>query len=573
MKDSSISCSVRISNTIDESVTITDSNGKTYHQAYGVVYSDTNSFSDDINTVLELSVSSTESKSLSYSESDTVSKSAERVLSYTKSKGKSVTDSSEDTHTDTHESSYAYTESEEHSHARSDGGEVVDETNWSKSEEISHVEEYSRMERKDYENAKSKVKRNDVVSLCKRGGICIPCDVVDTVTNVVGTAANIGLQIQSNNLQKESNDIARNSTEAAYIANDIARNSTEAAFIANNIASNANEIAKDANAASWKANNLTLQSIESQEDIARKDRELQRELNELNAQQELAIAFAGTRTTSDSYSTVKSEGGSHSQSENWSDTYTDSTGISNTWTTSDGYSDSHTQGHSETTTEESTRSDSISHLLTNTFTKDKGWSFESSNTNSASNSYSYGKSNTISHTNDISIDQSIEVSAERSYQKSVSRSNTEEHSKTLEFHIPDNGCYNLTAVPLFRSEVNIWAYFAKTPIECNKEQIDPVIIDNNYQNRNYIPDNGMPKNTLISGQVLNKGNKIKSRNGKYYFGLLDDTGELALCKGEFKKENIVWSNGIDFLKDDKYNLKFKVNYNGHLVVTAKNIFS
>ncbi|ORX34337.1 hypothetical protein BCR36DRAFT_417231 [Piromyces finnis] len=206
MRDSSISCSVRVSNTIDESVTITDSNGKTYHQAYGVVYSDINLFSDDINTVLELSVSSTES----------------------------------------------------------------------------------------------------------------------------------------------------------------------------------------------------------------------------------------IRTTSDSYSTVKSEGESHSQSENWSDTYTDSTGINNTWTTSDGYSDSHTQGHSETTTEEN-----------------KGWSFESSNTNSASNSYSYGKSNTISHTNDISTDQSIEVSAERLYQKSVSRSNTKEHNKTLEFHIPDNDCYNLTPVPLFRSESTV----------------------------------------------------------------------------------------------------------------------
>eukprot|EP00833_Pecoramyces_ruminatium_P006812 jgi/Orpsp1_1/1180844/evm.model.c7180000074843.1 len=98
MKDSSISCSVRISNTIDESV--------------------------------KLSTSSSDSKSLSFSESGTFSNSSERILTYTEGKVTSVTDSDEDTHSDTHESSYAYTESEEHSHARTDGGEIVDETNW-----------------------------------------------------------------------------------------------------------------------------------------------------------------------------------------------------------------------------------------------------------------------------------------------------------------------------------------------------------------------------------------------------------------------------------------------------------
>jgi len=57
----------------------------------------------------------------------------------------SSTDSYDYTHSDNHEDSYTYTLSEENSHSRSDGGEIVDETNWSKYTESSHSEEYSRM--------------------------------------------------------------------------------------------------------------------------------------------------------------------------------------------------------------------------------------------------------------------------------------------------------------------------------------------------------------------------------------------------------------------------------------------
>ncbi|ORX52603.1 hypothetical protein BCR36DRAFT_369398 [Piromyces finnis] len=68
-----------------------------------------------------------------------------------------------------------------------------------------------------------------------------------------------------------------------------------------------------------------------------------------------------------------------------------------------------------------------------------------------SNNYSYGKSSTISQTNDISMNQSIEVSAEKLYQKSEAKNIV----KLLNFIFQDNSCYNLIAVPLFRSEVNI----------------------------------------------------------------------------------------------------------------------
>jgi len=56
MKGASISCSIRVSNTVEDSVTISDTSGNTYHQSYGIVSSDTNFFSDGINTILEASV-------------------------------------------------------------------------------------------------------------------------------------------------------------------------------------------------------------------------------------------------------------------------------------------------------------------------------------------------------------------------------------------------------------------------------------------------------------------------------------------------------------------------------------
>ncbi|OUM66534.1 hypothetical protein PIROE2DRAFT_6269 [Piromyces sp. E2] len=160
----------------------------------------------------------------------------------------STMDSTKDTHVDTHKSSYAYTESEEHSHSRSDGGEIVDETNL-------------EMDRNDYENAESKHKR-DLNTLFKRkGGLCIPCDVVDTITNVIINGAN-NIARDVNNIANEANNIARDANNIANESNNIARDANKAAWAAN-------DIAKDANAASCKVTNLTLQSIQSEEEIAR----------------------------------------------------------------------------------------------------------------------------------------------------------------------------------------------------------------------------------------------------------------------------------------------------------------
>eukprot|EP00833_Pecoramyces_ruminatium_P013895 jgi/Orpsp1_1/1187927/evm.model.d7180000061214.1 len=128
MKDSSISCSVKISNT-------------TYESYYFRI----------------LSTSSSDSKSLSFSESGTFSNSSERILTNTEGKVTFVIDSDEDTHSDTHESSYASRESEEHSHAMQElmVVKLLMKLTGVKSEETTHIDEYSQKDINNYRKAKS----------------------------------------------------------------------------------------------------------------------------------------------------------------------------------------------------------------------------------------------------------------------------------------------------------------------------------------------------------------------------------------------------------------------------------
>ena len=588
MKGATISCGIRISKSVEDSISISDTNGNTYHKAYGIVTSNTNSYTDDINTILELSLSSTDSNSLSESESNSVSNAAERTISYSISNSESVTDDTSNTHSTSHDESYAHTISEEQTHSRTDGGETVNETNWSKSEEVSHTDEYSRMDLNDYNKAKNSHKKRNLTHLNKRF-LGIGTDEVEAGCEVANTAINAaGLeeQIRANEIAKDANKIAEDANKKAEDANNIARD-------ANDIAGTSNDIARN-------ANDISSRSIDSQEKIAAEDSALQRELNKLQLDQELNIALAGTRSTSDTHTTGRTWGGIKSESKNWSDTYTTTSGVSDTWTTSNGYSDAFTVGHSETSTEETSQSDSISNSLTNSYTKDRNWSNEKSKTTSSSNSYSFGKSNSISHTNDISMDEAIDRSVEHTYTKSQTNSTTIEFTKNLEWPIAENGCFNLTVDPRFLSEVNIWAcgnYNEETDksyvtfqksihtikylgniqsiIECNNPNNDLHMDSINIEDNNFIRKvitikEGINKNSLLSGEVLNKGECISSPNGKWHFGLLNN-GELALCQGEFKESNIRWSNKIDYI--DKYNPKFFIANNGHLVITAKNIFA
>jgi hypothetical protein len=153
---STIMCSIAISSSIEDCNTITRTKEESFHKAYGTVYSEGDSVSQEINQTMDLSLSLSDSKSISTSKNEGYSNALEHVYTIVNSNSKADSTSVEDTHTITHEESYSYTESEEHSHTRTEGGEVTDEINWSDTHEESKTEEYSRMEMSDFDAAKKK---------------------------------------------------------------------------------------------------------------------------------------------------------------------------------------------------------------------------------------------------------------------------------------------------------------------------------------------------------------------------------------------------------------------------------
>eukprot|EP00833_Pecoramyces_ruminatium_P015059 jgi/Orpsp1_1/1189091/evm.model.d7180000069441.1 len=652
--DGSLSCSVKISKTIEQSVTITDSSGVSYHNAYGRVVSEGSSLTEDINNVIELSSALTDSKSISCSTSKGDSTALESVYSIVRSQSIADTQSKEKTHTNTHDDSYAHTENEEHSHTRTKGGEHVDTHNWSESQELSHNEEYSRMDLNDYKKTKNlkpgKRSENFYLQEYEMPQKRAILSVLSGVAGIASTVANTYFQYESNQIAKKGNEIAEESNNIARDANNIAKDANRAAFDANDIAKDANraafdanDIAKDANKIAERANNIAADANRAAyqaNDIARDANKVAREANDIardanaiaswsahaeieesrknresseriayeNSRQELRIAAAGTRSSSDTISSTKSNEKGRSDSTNWSDAYTNTSGTSNSWTTSNGYSDAYTMGHSETSSKELSESDSSSKMYTTTFNEESGWVNEYASTLTSSNSYAYGNSNTRTYNSDISYDEAIDKSAEKSHSNAVSISENREESMEISFKIPDNRCWNLTALPLFRSEVNVWACgeydgngellvsykksirpiglldFAQTPIACNTNQnmIDYEEYVLNDDKEKFIFIESSKKNALRSKNYLEVKNGIISESNKYIFGLLE-TGELVLCEGKALDNkcinNKLWTNGMNYIpkltrNGIKIDYKFKLylGSNGHLYVTAKHIF-
>jgi hypothetical protein len=225
---------------------------------------------------------------------------------------------------------------------------------------------------------------------------------------------------------------------------------TGATVEANAIANKANEIANRGNA-------IQMASIKSEEEIAKKDRQLQTNITLEQENLQIQMGLAGTRSTSNTVTDSHTEGGSHSESYNWSDAYSDTSGISNTWGESNGYSNSHSVGHTETSTKEHSESDSVSKMLTSTYNEETGWVNEESKSRTSSQGYSMGKSNQKTYTNNISMDQALEQSSSYAVTYSHGKTDSTTQTKQVSFYIPDGKCYKLTAVPMFDVEVNIWA--------------------------------------------------------------------------------------------------------------------
>jgi len=152
---SSVTCTVTYSTDIQDSISITDSNGNSYHKSYGKVTSNGDTYTDEINNQIELISSISNSVSNSVTDSNGTSNAYERVYTIIDGQSNSNTNNYEVTHTDTSEVTFTHTESEEHTHTTTKGGEHVEEHIWSDSDETSHTEVYSRMNEESYNKHKN----------------------------------------------------------------------------------------------------------------------------------------------------------------------------------------------------------------------------------------------------------------------------------------------------------------------------------------------------------------------------------------------------------------------------------
>jgi hypothetical protein len=161
-KKSTLTCAVSYFYNLQDTLTISNSKGETYHKSYGYVYSEGDVFSREIGKTLEFARALSKGSSVSISKSDGYSAAIENVHTIVNTNSQSRTNTTDKTHTTTHDESYTLTLSEENSHSRSDGGEVIDETNWSDYSENSSSDEYSRMEAEHYNEAKKNVEGSQV---------------------------------------------------------------------------------------------------------------------------------------------------------------------------------------------------------------------------------------------------------------------------------------------------------------------------------------------------------------------------------------------------------------------------
>jgi len=238
-------------------------------------------------------------------------------------------------------------------------------------------------------------------------------------------------------------------------------------------------------------------------------------------------------------------------------------------------------------------------MLTNNYNSERGWVNDESSTDTTSSGYSFGGSKQKNYNENLSYDKAIDQSAQNTFELSSGTSEGTSKTKTINFSIPDNKCYVLTALPVFYSEVIIWAtgnidqynithinynksvnpielsHFSGTAVECDK-YIAPKekILNSDEANFTFIKKDNKnnSSNTLRSGDILIPNEYITT--GRYSFGLTN-RGELKICNsGKFEDDcKPLWTNGINNIPiNTNHDLKFFIGDNGHLYITAKNIY-
>jgi len=88
---STLSCTVKISKNISNSLSIGDSNTESYHESYGKVISQGNSLTNNINNLIQLSSALTNSKSISFNQNKGESSAIENVLNIIRTQSSSQT--------------------------------------------------------------------------------------------------------------------------------------------------------------------------------------------------------------------------------------------------------------------------------------------------------------------------------------------------------------------------------------------------------------------------------------------------------------------------------------------------
>ncbi|KAL6590077.1 hypothetical protein U3516DRAFT_858057 [Neocallimastix sp. 'constans'] len=646
MKGSTYTCSVSFTTEIQDTISISNSNGNSYHKSYGKVYSKGDANTDEINKTIELAKTLSNSKSMSLSESKGVSNSIENIYTVINSNSKSTTDNKDQTITNSRENSKTYTVNEEQSHAHTDSGEVVEESNWSKSEEISHTEENTRMEKKDFDKVKNEVytpRLKDIpidqslfenVTITSFDNYVYPAGekLYNIVTNkekfdFIGCKSPLelfGIDMPETFINDACNGIINDACNGIIgwgvdTIKDIFSKKRNLQYI-NSMNEKSSSSTTNLKKRGGKGGNPYLQILSSGGEIigqygnlvAMGDQSrIQRAgirsseniaIDQANLQYQLALA--GTHSSSDTVTHGSTRGGSISSSKGWTDTATTTSGFSNSWANTVGYSDARTTGHSETSTKENSVSDATSKMLSSTFNKDTGWVNEESKSDTSSHGYTFGNSVQVNTNNQTSYESVIEKSAQHSYEISRSNSTSTTSTKTVTINnIEDNSCHSIVALPMFKTEVVIWAKghitelnetritfnrslipvefvdFVTSVIDCkDKYNYKETLTNNDFDKFNFIEnDKNVNSDTLISGDVLLDGEAITTKSKKYSFGLLGN-GELVLCKGDtISEENCqgnkkIWNNGINTIPDDHNDLKFFIGYNGHLYITAKNIY-
>ncbi|ORX98451.1 hypothetical protein LY90DRAFT_519983 [Neocallimastix californiae] len=599
-KDSTMTCTISYSDEIQDTVSITDDNGVSYHKSAGKVYTQGDTYTEEKNRSLELARALSVSNSTNESTSNGFSKSIEKVHNIINTTSNSTSENTEDTHTDSKDFAHTYSVSEDHSHAETTTHDESNETNWSKSEETSKTEEYSRMNTKDWDQYKNEKffpapPPADKSTMFEKAYDAISNLPIIKKLKFTGEHANKTREEQefetrytvSNPYSYRRKRHFSNLLNTTYkhIKRDVTGVVEGLVGLGNIIVGAMGVYLQD------EANIIQREAIYSQEKIAAEQGNLQ-----------IAMAKAGTRTSGETKTHGKTNGGAKTVNDGWSKCNTDSSGINDGWTNSTGYSDAHTTGHSETSTKENSVSDSTSKMVSSNFNKDTGWVNEESRTNTTTNGYTYGHSTQTSNTTQDSYDEAIDISAHNSYTFSNTFSKSKSKSATIQVTLKEDGPQKITPLPLFNTEVVIWATGyqnedGETEIRYSKSLVpisltnftyslefygdDSRVYNDGLVNPNirkfifYREDEKSP-NTLISGKYLKAGQYISTTNGSYSFGLLA-TGELVLCEGSSINSdgcsNKLWSNGITTLNDGtNHNLKFFIHDNGHLYITAKNIY-